>query len=245
MTSAACKMLRHITGSNCFRNITLSHHGGTLFLGFFSKSFEDQRFIIEHDLDPDIWESLKMPVCLSLRENVLACRNGMMLVQLLETKLDGQVIIRDPCREWQYLIGVRGQGSGTTLYLRYYGGWCTNYFRSANSLVVWISRKSNPNLVKVKRCSSDLGLWESWTAFTAKMAEIDLRLTTLIRAILYWPTKSNYIIMFGNVSMYIYYVECTQQQMIYIGEIFTDLAGVRAFTLQMWYSTRSSSGDHA
>ena len=211
MASDACKMLSHITGSNCFRNLTLSHHGGTLFLGFFSNSFEEKRFIIEHDLDPDIWETLKMSVRLSLRENFLACRNGRVLVQLLETNLGGRVIIWDPCRERQYLVGHCPQGTGTVLCSRYHGGWCTNSCHSANSLVVWISTKSNPNPVKVKSFSSDLGLWERWTASTAKVAEIDMPPVTLIWAILYWPTKSNYINAFDNMSIDLHYVECPQQ----------------------------------
>ena len=61
------------------------------------------------------------------------------------------------------------------------------------------------------RYLSDLGEWETWVGSTAMMAEIDKRPATLIGDILYWPTKSNYIIAFDNLSRVLYYDECPRQ----------------------------------
>ena len=71
---------------------------------------------------------------------------------------------------------------------------------------------------------------------------------------MYWPTKSNCIIAFDNLSKDLYYVECPQRtHEIYRRNLHiikghnggVGLVVVTGFTLQTWCSARSSIGDHA
>ena len=85
------------------------------------------------------------------------------------------------------------------------------------------------------------------------MLEIDHRPATLIGGILYWPTKSRYIIALDHAKKALKYIQCPHEMHdifklnIHIfkghnGDV--ALAVIRDFTLQTWASTRSSTGDH-
>ena len=86
------------------------------------------------------------------------------------------------------------------------------------------------------------------------LAEIDHRLATLIGDLLYWLTKSRYIIAFDNVKRDLNYVECPDET----HDIFrrnlhiikwhnggVGLAVIRDFNLQMWSSEISCTCAHA
>ena len=70
-------------GSDAFKKLTLAHNEGMPFLGFFTNSSEDKRFISDHNLDPCTLQN--MPAILpgrksSLKTYILACRNGWVLL---------------------------------------------------------------------------------------------------------------------------------------------------------------------
>ena len=108
------------------------------------------------------------------------------------------------CYEWLH-------GNDTILCSRNHGESLTHCCEAASFWVVWISTWRYSNEAQVMRYSSDLEEWEPWVGSTAMMAEIDKRPATLIGDILYWLTKSNYIIAFDNLSRVLYYVECPWQ----------------------------------
>ena len=75
------------------------------------------------------------------------------------------------------------------------------------------------------------------------MEHVDNRPATLIGDILYWPTKSRYIIAFDNATMDLSYVECPHttddipRQNLHILKMHgggVGLAVIRGFTLQTW-----------
>ena len=86
------------------------------------------------------------------------------------------------------------------------------------------------------------------------MADIDNRPATLVGGILYWPTKSRYIIVFDIVKRDMNYVECPNET----HDIFrrnlhiikghnggVGLAVIRDFNLQTWSSEISLTGAQA
>ena len=109
------------------------------------------------------------------------------------------------------------------------------------------------NKAQAHRYSVESGAWEYLTESTPMLAEIDHRPATVICDILYWPTKSRYIIALDNAKKSLKYIECPDET----HDIFrlnlhifkghngdVALAVIRYFTLQTWSSTRSSAGDH-
>ena len=95
--SEACTKWRQLIGSNHFRTITLSHHGGFPLLGLFTNSTEDKRFVREHYLDPNIFQMVTIPTeSQSGRVYVLACRNGMVLLNSPDSR--SPLVTWDPIR---------------------------------------------------------------------------------------------------------------------------------------------------
>ena len=106
----------------------------------------------------------------------------------------------------------------------------------------------------MQRYSLELGQWEHWIECTRTLlTHIDKRPATLIGDTLYWPTRNIYIIAFNNKTTTLSYLEWpheTDDILIRNLHIIQGHGGgiglvfIRNFTLHMWSSGRSSTGDH-
>ena len=245
---------RQCMGSNYFRKLTLSHNRGNPLLGFFTNNSEDNRFISEHDLDPAILQTLTLPSDNSSSKSyVLGCRDGMVLLHS-SVSHRGHIIVWDPVRGVVTVIPPlpiwlnERIESGVILCSR---NNSVPFTHRCKFWVVWITTSRDKALAH--RYSSESGEWKYLTESTPMLAEIDHRPAIVIGDILYWPTKSRYIIALHNVKEDLKYIECPHETRDIIRlnvHIFRGhngdvaLAVIRNFTLQTWSSTRSPTGDH-
>jgi hypothetical protein len=107
--TTTCPNWRRLIRSHSFRELSLSHHGGTPLLGFFYRSSESDRcFITEHVLDLDILPKLPLMDKYNIHETgtdsdggkygtlrILACRRGHVL---LHCSASPSMFVRDPIR---------------------------------------------------------------------------------------------------------------------------------------------------
>jgi hypothetical protein len=241
-------------GSNYFRKLTVSHNGGNPLLGFFTNNSEDNRFITEHDLHPAILQMLAIPSEVNgPKIYVLGCRDGMVLLH--SNVSGGYISVWDPIR--QVLTAIPEpplwrnhtiESSGSILCSRNNSEPFTHCCKFS---VVWITTKRYDAQAHIY--SPDSKEWEFLARSTPMLSEIDRRPATLIGGILYWPTKSRYIIELDHAKKALKYIQCPHEThdifMLNI-HIFKGhngdvaLAVIRDFTLQTWASTRSSTGDH-
>ena len=159
---------RQLMRRNGFRELTLSHNGGTPLLGFFYRSSDNARCLItEHELDPTILPKLPLRDEDYLSEidsdgdggvyetlGSLACRHGRVL---LHSSAYPAMLVRDPIRNKDTFVceplwrGFQTKFNGTILCSNNHSGSFTHNCHTSNFLVVWIS--TNTTHVAVQRYS--------------------------------------------------------------------------------------------
>ena len=152
--------------SNGFRQLSLSHNGGTPLLGFFYRSSDNARcFITAHILDPAMLPMLPLReedyfveissdsdggIYGSLR--ILACRHGRVLLHCCASPA---MLVRDLIRNIDTFVcepswrGFETQFNGTIICSSNHGPSLTHNCHTRNFFIAWITTSRNKTEVKM------------------------------------------------------------------------------------------------
>jgi hypothetical protein len=177
--TTTCTNWRRLIRSHGFRELSLSHHGGTPLLGFFYQNGDsDHCFITEHVLDPDILPKLPLMDKCNIDETggdndggiygtlrILACRHGRVL---LHCSASSSMLVWDPIKNIDTFIcklswrSFQTQFNSTIICSSNHDGSFTHNCHTSNFCIFWIT--TNKKIVQLMRYSSETRRWDSIAA---------------------------------------------------------------------------------